>query len=679
VIFRDIKKPESDGKESKSKALLIREKLAALKNNHSRGVVFVLVAACVVLFLITLVQLGNKGLRLKGDLTGAASDGYEKIVSAVFELKENHLKKAKDTFDEAFLTFGNIKNEAWFTAPRLPALTMKDPTFEAGSALINAGQYLSKAGSIFTEIAGEINIIPSSIFEANNQQLTSEQKSPPSLTEKLKKQIPRVLESVDNLNKANEAISGVPESFIPVNLRENFNFAKEALNTLVDSLKNLQDDLPAILALLGDKEPHTFLILLQNNAELRPTGGFIGNYMLAETNDGYLTKLNIFDVYSADHQLAEVIIPPEEILPVNNRWFLRDSNYSGHFPISAEKVAWFLEKEGGPGVDSVLTVDQSFLTELLRLTGPIKIPELKKPLTSENFTNIISYVVESKLSGKEDPKAILKDFLPAFESSLFKVDPIDLLPLLRSAIESKDVLAYSKNADVQGFFTRHEIAGVMKDIGKKEDYLNIVHTSVSANKSDTYVAETIKHDTYLKSNGGVTNELTITRTHQWTADTEKRIRDLIASFGLPGIPPENKDIIPILGGSKNTQMLRIYVPNGSKLEESSDPSVTTKFDKETGRTYFSAKIKVDPGEESSLRIRYSLPFKLNLDPIDKYYLYAQKQPGQKNITIIKRIFPPSGVMNYKYFPSSGSFDKDSVWSFSGAMEKDMVFSSVWGK
>ena len=161
--------------------------------------------------------------------------------------------------------------------------------------------------------------------------------------------------------------------------------------------------------------------------------------MVVETNDGYITKNNIYDIYSADHKLAEKLLPPSEILPANKEWFMRDSNYSGHFPLSAERAAWFLEKEQGPGVDSVMAIDQTFVTELLRLTGPIKIPELSQPLTAENFSTIVSYVVESKLTGREDPKAILKSFMPIFIQALFKKPILWLFCLFSAPPPNKSI------------------------------------------------------------------------------------------------------------------------------------------------------------------------------------------------------------------------------------------------
>lgn len=699
MIFRDITPPKKEGDKSiisltdqkylspkkrelvcphvkKNQPVLTLLVAEGPERNSARlrGLMFFLAGATVILFIFNLISLNTKGLRLKRNIVDAASYGFEKIMNGAEAIEEAHFENAKELFGQAKQTFAQIQTTAWFTAPKIPALTLRDPVFDSTEALITAGNALSRAGAIFTEIAKNLQFLPQEFFAGNEKQTSAARIS---LTEKLKKEIPKVASAAEFLASANLAMQKVPASFVPRKLKERFRFAKEALTELTTFIDSLNRDIPAILTLLGDNEPHTFLILLQNNTELRPSGGFIGNYALAETNDGYVTRTDVFDVYAADHQLTEVIAPPPEILPVNIRWFLRDSNYSGHFPHSAAKAAWFLEKEQGPGVDTVLAIDQTFVGELLRLTGPVKIPELSQPITSENFSVIFSYIVEAKISGRENPKAILKSFLPALEHALLKyVDPVSLLPLFRSAASSKHLLGYSKDSVVQEFFRRAGVASEMRALEPKEDYLNIVHTSIGGNKSDAFIDETITHDTYIKSDGRVIDEVTVTRSHRWDDKTENALRAHIQSFGFSEI---SREVLAVLGGSRNLHMLRIYVPSGAVIEDSSDSNVTAQIDSETDKTYFSAKMEVPANQSKTLRIRYRLPFTLNLDPVDKYALTVQKQAGQDRVMLQKRIFPDSRVQNYKYFPESGVFDIDGVWSLEMPLETDTAFSSIWGK
>lgn len=676
MLIRDIIPPKKQN-ENRKQAIIINEPDVLNKTGaRTRNIIYISVFALVIVLALNFIRMSQSGLRLKENIIQSAGAGFEKIENGVGALSEANFETAKNFFAEASAVFENIKIHAWFAATGTPRLKIQDPVFESANAITDAGKYLAQAGGYFTQAAQNLEFLPRIFFEENSKKpLLAANR--PSLTEKLKSQLPALFSSADNLEKANESLQKIPDIFIPLRLRDRFKFAKNGLKVLAQYTKNLQNDIPAVLSLLGDSQPYTFLILLQNNAELRPTGGFIGNYATIETNEGYITKNEVFDIYNADHNLAEKIIPPPEILPANPEWFMRDSNYSGHFPLSAKKAAWFLEKEGGPGVDAVIAIDQSFVSELLRITGPIKISELSQPLTAENFSTIISYIVESKLTGREDPKMILKSFMPEFQKALLGItDPFALLPFLKAVIESKHLAVYSKDSNVQEFFARRGVSGEMKQLEPKEDYLNIVHTAISGNKSDDDIAEYITHNTYIKSDGSVENELMIIRKHLWDEKIEERIKAIVNAFGFTEI---SKKVWEIFGRSPNVNMLRIYVPVGSVLRDSAGANIETYFDEETGKTYFSARIDTAVGRESFLRILYSLPFKLNLDPVDKYYLTAQKQAGQENIMFTKRIYPDSGIKNYKYFPEDGSFDPDGIWQFATEFKKDMSFSSVWGK
>ncbi|MFA5318027.1 MAG: DUF4012 domain-containing protein [Patescibacteria group bacterium] len=114
-------------------------------------------------------------------------------------------------------------------------------------------------------------------------------------------------------------------------------------------------------SLLFEEQEQVYLILLQNNTELRPTGGFIGNYGILKIKEGRITSLYIDDIYNLD-KLAEEkleIIPPEPLRKYFNRerWFLRDINWSPDFSISAHRAwAMYLLEGGQEKIDGIIAV-----------------------------------------------------------------------------------------------------------------------------------------------------------------------------------------------------------------------------------------------------------------------------------------------------------------------------------
>src|SRR4030042_5849513 len=100
--------------------------------------------------------------------------------------------------------------------------------------------------------------------------------------------------------------------------------------------------LAAIFLVWKFNQPRTFLILLQNNQELRPTGGFMGSYAILKTQDFKLKDLKVEDIYETDGKVSAHINPPAPIQEAFHlgTWRLRDANWDPNFKSTAETLDW---------------------------------------------------------------------------------------------------------------------------------------------------------------------------------------------------------------------------------------------------------------------------------------------------------------------------------------------------
>src|SRR3989338_4365332 len=81
------------------------------------------------------------------------------------------------------------------------------------------------------------------------------------------------------------------------------------LSSISYSLDAVDSLLPVASAFSKNTGKKTYLVLFQNNLEIRPTGGFIGSYGLLTIEDGHVSDFRIFDVYQADGQLKGHVEP----------------------------------------------------------------------------------------------------------------------------------------------------------------------------------------------------------------------------------------------------------------------------------------------------------------------------------------------------------------------------------
>lgn len=154
--------------------------------------------------------------------------------------------------------------------------------------------------------------------------------------------------------------------------------------TFTQKISPLITSLPDLLSLNGKE---TILLLLQDPAELRPTGGFLSHFALLSIDSGRLTNIQIYDTATTDSQLRGQISPPADLARAigESSWFLRDFNWDPDFPSSAARAVWFVNKELSISPDRVVSVHLGTLVELLSEVGPLHLSELNLTVTKQNF------------------------------------------------------------------------------------------------------------------------------------------------------------------------------------------------------------------------------------------------------------------------------------------------------
>ena len=389
----------------------------------------------------------------------------------------------------------------------------------------------------------------------------------------------------------------------------------------------------AVLTMLGNRYPQRYLVLLMNNDEMRPGGGFIGSFVLVDLNDGRLTNYEFHDVYEYDGIYQNPIeVPIHELKALSRFWRMRDSNISPDFTYSAQKAAWFLEQEGGPGVDGVIGVNLSAMQAMLEETGPLTVPSLGKAISAETLPTLLSTLVESKYYGVGSPKQILNELVKSFLEKL-KNTEIDRKLAARVMLEAgkKQILAYHKFPEVQSLITQLHLDGAFT---LSDDYFMPIFTNIGPNKSDRYMQTSINHDTQILTDGGVVGTVSISRTHTFNASTLSWIKKITEEYGFT---KWNPDLEKILGNAANKTGIRIYLPEGSRILSTSGvlrDDLQFYYDPLEEVSYFYAESIVNPGESKSFSIQYALPKSFNGN-FTEYNFHVYKQPGLKNIDFTK--------------------------------------------
>jgi hypothetical protein len=420
---------------------------------------------------------------------------------------------------------------------------------------------------------------------------------------------------------------------------------KEAGNIPAKVDKKLQDvisfmsttiDLwPDILGFNGKK---TYLILLQNNMELRPGGGFIGSYGILVVKGGKIDSFKIYDIYDADGQLKGHVEPPFAIRRYfqSVNWYFRDSNFDVDFSKNAIAAAVFLNSEMHQSVDGVIGVDLSFVKNLISATGPVKVVDYSETVTADNLFKVVSSHTEKGFFPGSTQK---KDFLSALYRSLQQElstqkenNYLNLVQALSNSLFEKHIIFAFNNVSLQSVFSINGWGSTLFDNRSPDDslandFIGINEANIGANKVNYYVKRSISQEATLDEKGNIYQTLKISFRN--LADKSLGKDGFYKSY-LRIITPFNTKINNIkIDGVEQKIVNAITDPVFYESKKFIPPTgLEVDVQNESGKTIYGFLNSVDVGKLKTIEIGYSLSQKLNMTKNNFFYnLKVFKQPG----------------------------------------------------
>lgn len=376
----------------------------------------------------------------------------------------------------------------------------------------------------------------------------------------------------------------------------------EVTNTLVQTLTK------------KDNQTRSFFILLQNNFELRPGGGFLGQYAIIKIKNGEVVSQFVEDANLLDQRIKNAGIKVTPPWPLTRymqikRWMLRDSNFSPDFPTNAQKAEYFYRLGGGrEKFDGVIAVNSTVFDHVLGLTGPITIPGYPGTYSSEGGALKLEETVEKAYLGEDVPaeakearKNIMKKLASEIIRRLATIENIPkLATLVQEELRDKNIMIFFHDATLQSLVESvHWNGSVAKDW--KNDFLMVVDANMGSLKSDYFIKRSLEYSVDFTI--GTRPKATLTYTYKHTA----------------------------LRGDWRTSdyhsYTRVYTPKGSKFIEGSRQKtggVGSQDDATFDKTIFGYKVDALIGQSTVTSISYELPETVQEN---NYRLLIQKQSG----------------------------------------------------
>lgn len=593
----------------------------------------------------------------------SSEDAFLHLQAAGEQLQGFNFTSAEQEFTNALKDFTVAEQEVLeinaFLVSAAKYIPGKGQEIYTGRNLLTAGEELAAAGE---QLSKALRVLS----EADLPEIAQDEEQ--GLTAILAVAHSALSSSVGHIHAASDALDEVSLAAVPEDKRSIVIQAQTSLPTLEVAMEDALQLSELLFSLLGHDKEKQYLVLFQNNYEMRPTGGFLGSLAVVDISNGVVTGMDIpgGGVYDISGQFEEKLISPEPLHLINPHWNLQDANWFPHFPSSARKIQWFYEESGGQQVDGVITLVPSVIERMLEVTGPIDMTEdYGTVITAENFYDEVQVRAEEKYDVTRESKKILADMTPKLFNKLFASaeDPQSLMTLftvMRTALEEKDILIEMNDVVAQQGLTERDWSGELKQTDR--DYLAVIHANIGGGKTDAEIEEVVKHRAEIQADGSVVDTVTVTRVHKGSSDSEFANMKNIDYVRL--YVPEGSTLLSVSGFNTPDDALFLTPDKDAEQDEDlvrisgeiyQDEMNEVWTNTEFGKTVFGGWMQTEAGASSTVELRYKLPFVIAVGSLwknsDRYSLLVQKQPGSPGSFLVSEVVVPETMQAIRFYPA----------------------------
>jgi Protein of unknown function (DUF4012) len=528
--------------------------------------VSIAMVSVILLSLLLPIGVGLAAYNVYNNVNGLAHDGINHLMTVksllptsksdiMSVLNASKLKEAQNQLKDAETDFiqlqqlanrPDIQSIIQQVAPQYAGdLSMAKHLLQVALDVSRMGQELSGVGVIAA------NIVHSSPLATNSAK--------PLITvsdvSDIKAAITHALYYMDDIQ---QNMNQVQLNSLPISVKQKTQLT--SVLTQLPSIRNLivqnQNMVDLVTWLLGIGQPRRFLVQTMDTGELRPGGGFTGQYGLLSIQNGRVAPFTLRDVALLDYAGNGTELgrqAPSQYSWMNfGYWGLRDSNLSGDYPTTAQINMQVFQEEGGGSIDGVIDLTPTFIGHIIDVTGPIHVAEYNETITAANLEDRLHYyqqdqnaiTVENAKSNDYSHQA-----RKAFTSLLGKIllqrvrsmPTNKLLTIIKNAvkdIQSRDLEIYFTNPAAEQWLINNGYSGGMSTFSKQDGFM-LVQANISISKASQFVQTTEQDNITLDAQGGATHNMSITLGYNQTG--------------------------PVYGYDTYSDYMRLYVPRPSQF------------------------------------------------------------------------------------------------------------------
>lgn len=385
--------------------------------------------------------------------------------------------------------------------------------------------------------------------------------------------------------------------------------ARDDLKTLRIGLDAAADFASLAPSMLGAEQPKKYLLLIQNNSEVRASGGIPGALALLTVDNG---QLSLSDQSSAGEM--GVFVPPVDTDPEQRQIysgrlgkFMQDANLTPDFPTAASIARTMWENKTGQRVNGVLSIDPVALGYILDATGPVQVG-------GAELQALDTGALPLKLTGRNVVRTLLSDVYsqiaePALQDAYFAIvakevfgalasgkgQPESLVPALTRGVETGRILLWSPDGSEQSIISKYPLGGAISGGSVSPAQFGVYFNDGTGAKMDYYVKRTVQILKECTNDGYGQVKVRVTSTNTAPRDAATSLPKYVTGGGAFGVP----------AGTVQTNVVA-YGPVQSNVESAAADGNKIGFASHThgGRPVGAVTVALPPGKKSTIEFTF---------------------------------------------------------------------------
>jgi UDP-GlcNAc:undecaprenyl-phosphate GlcNAc-1-phosphate transferase len=428
-----------------------------------------LLTAPAVIALLRAHGPGTAGALSTSEALNAVSAGDSQRATELFQRAAGDLRRADAALHGPLSSLGLI----------VPGLRANLATTRA---LVEAGR----------DIVGEAQDV-TALADASTMPLRGDR----AMADASKALAPALSDAASLLHRSSVSLAGYDRPYLWPSLAETVRNLQGQLEGAAAAAGRAADLTGILPGLLGDAGTRRYFLAVQDNTELRGSGGVFHYWGELVAADGRLRldrlgRTSDLGLPGGPAGVPQEIIDRYRSFDVAGTW--QNTNVSPDFEVTGKVITSLYARSVGSLLDGVISVDLPGLAALLGATGPVKVHGL--PGLIDSRTLVDALVREANQNGPDDSAltGTVKAAVETFTSADLGT-PAALARTIGPAVRDGHLRFYATRAEEQHVLRRLGAAGeVPMGAG---DSLLVVNQNLSASSIDSYLHRSIRYEMSL--------------------------------------------------------------------------------------------------------------------------------------------------------------------------------------